>query len=72
MPHINSSNSNILNIFLNSVQREKSKDHYSDYYDKESKEHIVGKLDGLIVAVETVDDMTDRQIAAKVREYFQK
>ena len=30
------------------------------------------KLDGLIVAVETVDDMTDRQIAAKVREYFQK
>ncbi|MBU4393736.1 MAG: hypothetical protein KKD78_01710 [Proteobacteria bacterium] len=30
------------------------------------------KLDGLIEAVETVDDMTDRQIAAKVREYFQK
>ncbi len=40
LPHINSSNSNILNIFLNSVQREKSKDHYSDYYDKESKEHV--------------------------------
>ncbi|MCX5870829.1 MAG: hypothetical protein NTY00_09410 [Deltaproteobacteria bacterium] len=30
------------------------------------------KLSGLIKAVETVDDMTDRQIAAKVREYFQK
>ncbi|MBU3983013.1 MAG: hypothetical protein KJ985_05960 [Proteobacteria bacterium] len=30
------------------------------------------KLDGLIEAVETVDDMTDRQIAAKVRGYFQK
>ena len=28
------------------------------------------KLGGRIVAVETVDKMTDRQIAAKVREYF--
>ncbi|MGD9730617.1 MAG: hypothetical protein AB7U45_00435 [Desulfamplus sp.] len=27
-------------------------------------------LDNLIQAVETVDQMTDRQIAAKVREYF--
>jgi hypothetical protein len=30
------------------------------------------KLGGRIVAVETVDKMTDRQIAAKVREYFPK
>ena len=29
-------------------------------------------LGGRIVAVETVDKMTDRQIAAKVRKYFQK
>jgi hypothetical protein len=28
------------------------------------------KFGGLIAAVETVDKMTDRQIAAKVREYF--
>jgi hypothetical protein len=28
------------------------------------------KLGGRILAVETVDKMTDRQIAAKVREYF--
>jgi hypothetical protein len=28
------------------------------------------KLGGHIIAVETVDKMTDRQIAAKVREYF--
>ncbi len=28
--------------------------------------------DGRIVAVETVDKMTDRQVAAKVREYFSK
>jgi hypothetical protein len=27
-------------------------------------------LDGRIVAVETVDKMTDRQIAAKVRQHF--
>lgn len=30
------------------------------------------KLGGSIVAVETVDKMTDRQIAAKVREYFHR
>ena len=29
-------------------------------------------LGGRIVSVETVDKMTDRQIAAKVREYFHK
>ena len=29
-------------------------------------------LDGRIAAIETVDKMTDRQIAAKVRKYFQK
>ena len=29
------------------------------------------KLGGRVVAVETVDKMTDRQIAAKVRDYFQ-
>ena len=29
-------------------------------------------LGGHIIAVETVDKMTDRQIAAKVREYFHK
>jgi len=28
------------------------------------------KLDGRIVAVQTVDRMTDREIAAKIREYF--
>ena len=30
------------------------------------------KLGGHIIAVETLDKMTDRQIAAKVREYFHK
>jgi len=30
------------------------------------------RLGGRIVAVETVDKMTDRQIAAKVREYFKE
>jgi len=30
------------------------------------------KLGGRIVAVQTVDKMTDREIAAKVREYFRK
>lgn len=29
-------------------------------------------LDARIVGIETVDKMTDRQIAAKVRQYFQK
>jgi hypothetical protein len=31
-----------------------------------------GKLHGRIVAVETVDKMTDRQIAAKARHYFRE
>ena len=30
------------------------------------------KVGGRIVAVETVDKLTDRQIAAKVRKYFEK
>ena len=30
------------------------------------------KLGGRIVAIETIDRMTDRQIAAKVRRYFQE
>jgi len=30
------------------------------------------KLGGRIVGIETVDKMTDRQIAAKVRQYFKK
>jgi hypothetical protein len=30
------------------------------------------KLSGRIVGIETVDKMTDRQIAAKVRQYFQE
>ena len=30
------------------------------------------KLGGHVIAIETVDKMTDRQIAAKVREYFHK
>ncbi|MBN2439060.1 MAG: hypothetical protein JXL20_10740 [Deltaproteobacteria bacterium] len=30
------------------------------------------KLAGRIVAIETIDKMTDRQIAAKVRRYFQE
>jgi hypothetical protein len=31
-----------------------------------------GKQNGRIVGVETVDKMTDRQIAAKVRQYFKE
>lgn len=31
-----------------------------------------GKLGGRIVASETIDKMTDRQIAAKVRKYFKE
>lgn len=39
----------------------------------ELKKRLEGKkLGGLIAAVETEDTMTDRQIAAKVRDYFQK
>ena len=30
------------------------------------------KLGGRIVSIETIDKMTDRQIAAKVRQYFQE
>ena len=29
-----------------------------------------GKLSGRIVGVETIDEMTDHQIAMKVRQYF--
>ncbi len=37
------------------------------------KKHLEhAKLGGNISAIETTDKMTDRQIAAKVREYFQK
>jgi hypothetical protein len=39
----------------------------------ELKERLVReKLGGLIVGIETVDKMTDRQIAAKVRQHFPK
>jgi stalled ribosome rescue protein Dom34 len=39
----------------------------------ELKKRLAGKgLGGRIVGVETVDKMTDRQIAAKVRQHFQK
>jgi len=37
---------------------------------KKRLEHA--KLGGHVIAVETVDKMTDRQVAAKVREYFHK
>ena len=37
---------------------------------KKRLEHT--KLGGHIIAMETADKMTDRQIAAKVREYFHK
>jgi hypothetical protein len=30
------------------------------------------KLDGRIVAMQTVDRMTDREVAARIREYFRK
>ena len=36
------------------------------------KRLVKNKLGGRIVGVETVDKMTDRQIAAKVRQHFQK
>ncbi len=39
----------------------------------ELKKRLVGEeLDGRIVGIETVDKMTDRQIAAKVRRRFRK
>jgi len=37
--------------------------------EKRLKKNALGKR---IVGVETIDKMTDRQIAAKVRQYFQK
>lgn len=36
------------------------------------KRLVHAKLGGHVIAIETADKMTDRQIAAKVREYFQK
>jgi hypothetical protein len=36
------------------------------------KRLVKNKLDGRIVGVETIDRMTDRQIAAKVRRYFKE
>jgi hypothetical protein len=39
----------------------------------ELKKRLQGdKLGGRIVAVQTVDRMTDREIAAKIREYYRK
>ena len=39
----------------------------------ELKKRLVrNKLGGRIVGIETIDRMTDRQIAAKVRQYFQE
>lgn len=39
----------------------------------ELKRHLEhARLEKIIVAVETADKMTDRQIAAKVREYFKE
>jgi hypothetical protein len=39
----------------------------------ELKKRLVrNKLHGRIVGIETIDRMTDRQIAAKVRKYFQE
>jgi len=39
----------------------------------EFKKHVTAKkLRGLAVALETTDRMTDRQLAAKVRQYFAK
>jgi hypothetical protein len=36
------------------------------------KRLVKNKLGGRIVGVETIDRMTDRQIAAKVRRYFKE
>ena len=39
----------------------------------ELKKHLKrARLDGHIVGIETIDKMTDRQISAKVRQYFQE
>ena len=40
--------------------------------DELKKRLVRDKLDGRIAAVQTADKMTDREIAAKVREYFRK
>lgn len=42
LPHINKSNSNSLNNFVNLIQikKQKIKKHYPEYYDKESEEHV--------------------------------
>lgn len=39
----------------------------------ELKNHLdLANLGGTIIAIETIDKMTDRQIASKVRDYFYK
>jgi len=39
----------------------------------ELKKHLKrARLDGRIAGIETIDKMTDRQISAKVRQYFQE
>jgi hypothetical protein len=43
-----------------------------DAKDELKKRLKKNKLGGRIVGIETVDKMTDRQIMAKVRKYFQK
>ena len=43
-----------------------------DAKDELKKRLKKNKLGGRIVGIETVDKMTDRQIAAKVRKHFQK
>ena len=43
-----------------------------DAKDELKKRLKKNKLGGRIVGSETVDKMTDRQIASKVRKYFQK
>ncbi len=43
-----------------------------DAKDELKKRLKKNKLGGRIIGIETVDKMTDRQITAKVRKYFQK
>ena len=43
-----------------------------DAKDELKKRLKKNKLDGRIAGIETVDKMTDREIAAKARKYFQK
>lgn len=40
LPHINKSDSKTLNTFLNFIAIQRKKNHYCDYYDLESKEHV--------------------------------